>query len=86
MESQKPGNSPKPGPEVVERQRVAKSERRRVFSWTVQNVIKGVRWCCKKDSRFCQSSRDKSLTVGCVRCSEDERAHGERDEGAQVPQ
>ena len=29
--------------------------------------------------------RDKSLTLGCVRCSVDEREHSERDKGAQVP-
>ena len=28
----------------------------------------------------------KNSTECCVRCSEDERAHSERDEGAQVPQ
>ena len=33
----------------------------------------------------CANSKDKSLTVDCVRCSEDERGHNERDEGAQVP-
>ena len=38
-----------------------------------------------KDSQFCQSSRDKSLTKGCVRCSIDEREHSDHDEGAQVP-
>ena len=40
---------------------------------------------CSKDSQFCHLLRDKSLTVSCVRCSEDDRAHSERDEGAQVP-
>ena len=38
-----------------------------------------------KDSRFCQSQKGKSLTVGCIRCSEDEREHSKHDEGAQVP-
>ena len=28
----------------------------------------------------------KILAEGCVSCSEDEREHSERDEGAQVPQ
>ena len=38
MEPQKPGNSPRPGPEVVGRQRVAKERAtQRVRSWTVQN-------------------------------------------------
>ena len=27
----------------------------------------------------------RSLTEGCVRCSEDEREHSKRDEGARVP-
>ena len=40
---------------------------------------------CIKDSRFFQSYKDKSLTVGRVRCSEDEREHSKHDEGAQVP-
>ena len=43
MEPQKPGNSPGPGPEVVERQRVAKEwAAQRVRSWTVQNEMRGV--------------------------------------------
>ena len=43
MESQKPGNSPGSGPEVVERQRVAKDRAaQRVCSWTVQNEMRGV--------------------------------------------
>ena len=43
MEPQKPGNSPRPGPEVVKRQRVAKERAaQRVCNWTVQNEIKGV--------------------------------------------
>ena len=41
--AQKPGNSPGSGPEVVERQRVAKEGvAQRVRSWTVQNEMKGV--------------------------------------------
>ena len=40
MEPQKPGNSPRPEPEVVERQRVAKElAAQRVRSWTVQNEM-----------------------------------------------
>ena len=35
-----------------------------------------------KDSRFCQFKTDKSLTVGCVRCSDDNREHSERGVGA----
>ena len=43
MEPQKPGNSPEPGPEFVERQRVAKERTaQRVRSWTVQNEMRGV--------------------------------------------
>ena len=37
------GNFPRPGPEVVERQRVAKERvAQRVRSWTVQNEMRGV--------------------------------------------
>ena len=46
----------------------------------------GVHRRCKKNSRFCQSWRDRNLKKGCVHCSEDERGHSEHDEGAQVPQ
>ena len=43
MEPQKPGNSPGPGPEVLERQRVAKEQAaQRVRSWTVQNEMRNV--------------------------------------------
>ena len=43
MEPQKPGYSSWPGPEVVERQRVAKERAaQRVRSWTVQNEMRGV--------------------------------------------
>ena len=43
MEPQKPSNSPGSGPEVVERQRVAKERAaQRVRSWTVQNEMRGV--------------------------------------------
>ena len=43
MVPQKPGNSPGPGPEVVERQRVAKERAaQRVRSLTVQNEVRGV--------------------------------------------
>ena len=43
MEPQKPGNSTGPGPEVVQRQRVAnEGAAQRVRSWTVQNEIRGV--------------------------------------------
>ena len=40
---QNPGNFPGPGPEVVEKQRVAKEQAaQRVRSWTVQNKIRDV--------------------------------------------
>ena len=43
MEPQKPGNSPRPGPEVVKRQRVAKEQAaQRVRGWTVQNEMRGI--------------------------------------------
>ena len=43
MEPQKPGNSPRPGPEIKKRQRVAKERAaQRVRSWTVQNEMSGV--------------------------------------------
>ena len=43
MEPQKPGNSPGPGSEVVQRQRVAQEQAtQRVRSWTVQNEVRGV--------------------------------------------
>ena len=83
MEPQKPGNYPGSGPEFVERQKIAKEQAAQtVHSWTVQDQMRGVRRRCRKNSRFCQSYRDKSLTVGCIRCSEDEREYSERDEGA----
>ena len=43
MESQKPGNSPGPGTEVVERQKIAKERAtQRIRSWTEQNEMRGV--------------------------------------------
>ena len=86
MEPQKLGNPTGPGTEVVERQQIAKERaRHRVLSWTVQNEIRGVRKRCWKDYRFCQFYRDRSLTEGCVRCSEGDREHSEHDVEAQVP-
>ena len=42
-EAGQPGNSPAPGPEIVERRRVAKERTaQRVRSWTVQNEMRGV--------------------------------------------
>ena len=82
MGLQKPGNSPGPETEVVERQRITKEgAAQRVRSWTVQNEMRGVLGRMSadgmKDSRFCQSQKDKSLTAGCVRWSEDETTHSE---------
>ena len=43
MEPQEPGNSPGPGPEVAERQKIAKKRAtQRVRSWTMQNKMRGV--------------------------------------------
>ena len=43
MGLQKPGSSPGPGPEVVQRQKIAKQRAtQRVRSWTVQNEMRGV--------------------------------------------
>ena len=42
-ETKKPGNFPGPGPEVTERQRVAKERAAQILrSWTVQNEMRGV--------------------------------------------
>ena len=43
MDPQDPGNSPGPGPEIVERQKTAKERAaQRVRSRTVQNEMRGV--------------------------------------------
>ena len=43
MQALKPGNSPGPGPEIVERQRVTNERAaQRVRSWTVQNEMRDV--------------------------------------------
>ena len=88
MESQKPGNSPGPGPEVKEKSSVAKERAAKgVRSWTVQNETRGVlRRVSAGAARWILNSREMNLTEGCVRCSEDEREHSERDEGTQIPQ
>ena len=79
------GNYPGPGTEVVERQKIAKERAtQRIRRWTVQNEMRGVRKRCSKDSRFCQSWRDRSLTENCVHCSEGERDHSEHGVEAQV--
>ena len=52
------------GTEVVEREQIAKERAtQRVRSWTVHNEMRGVRKLCRKDSRFCQSYRDRSLAL-----------------------
>ena len=37
-----------------------------------------------KDSQFCQFKNGKSLTVGCVRSSDDDRGHSDRDKKVKV--
>ena len=85
MESQKPSNPPRPGLEVLERQRVAMERAAKRFrSWIVQNersVL--VRITEGAESRILNSAIC-SKTEGCVRCSENEREHNERDNGAQA--
>ena len=90
MESQKPGNSPGPGTEVAERQKIAKKRAtQKVRSWTVQNETRGVlgRVSASAARRISNSanSRDRSLAEGCVRFSEGEREHSEHDVEAQAP-
>ena len=59
--TQKSDNSPGLGPEVVERQKIAKERAaQKVRGWTVQNEMRGVlgrvfRTRCAKDSQFCQT-------------------------------
>ena len=61
-----------------------------VCSWTLKNEMTSVlgRVSTGAAGRILDSAnpREKNLTEGCVRCSEDEREHSEHDEGAQVPQ
>ena len=42
MEPQKPGNSPRPGPEVIETESRQRASGEKVCSWTVQNDMRGV--------------------------------------------
>ena len=89
IEPQKPGNSPRSGPEVVQRQRVAKEwAAQRVRSWTVQNEMRDVlrRVSTGAARRILGSANPRELKEDCVHCSEDERGHSEHDDGAQVPQ
>ena len=58
----------------MKKQRVAKERAAQIVrSWTVQNEVRGV------------LGRIAARTKDCVRCSEDEKGHHERDKGAQVP-
>ena len=64
MRPQKLGNSPGPGPEVVERQKIAKVRAtQRVRSWTVQNEIRGVlgRVSTGAASRILDSANPKEI-------------------------
>ena len=87
MKPQKPSNSSRHGPEIVERQRVAK-ERQRVRSCTVQYEMKGVleRMLADGAKTILDSREIKSLTEDYVRCSKVERGNSKRDEGVQIPQ
>ena len=56
MEPQKSGNSPRPEPEVVERQKVAKEGApQRIHSWTVQIEMREIL------GRVCAGAARKSL-------------------------
>ena len=69
MKPQNPANSPRPGSEVVERQRVDKVRAaQRLRSWTVQNQIRN-----DSAGRILDSREIKSSTYGCIRWSADER-------------
>ena len=66
MEPQKPGNSPWPGPEVIERQRVAKELAvQRVRSWRVQNEMRGVLGQLSTDAagRILDSANPREITT-----------------------
>ena len=66
MEPQKLGNSLGSGPEVVERQRVAKERAmQRVHRWTVQNEMRGVlgRVSTGAAGRILDSANPKEITT-----------------------
>ena len=91
MEPQNPGSSPGPGPEVREKQKVAKEQAtQRVRSWIVQNETScpgsDDRMRCINDSRFYRFLRDKNLTEGYIRCHKDEKGNSERNQETQFPQ
>ena len=64
MRTQKPGNSPELGPEVVERQKIAKERvTQRVRSWIVQNEMRGVvgRVAASAARRILDSSNSREI-------------------------
>ena len=64
MEPQKPGNSPRSGPEVVERQKVAKEGAvQRIRSWTVQNEMREIlgRVCAGTAGRILDSANPREI-------------------------
>ena len=64
MEFQKPGNSPRPGPKVIERPKVAKKRAaQRVRSWTVQNEMRGVlgQVCAGAAGRILDSANPREI-------------------------
>ena len=64
MESKKPNNSPGFGPEVVERQRVAKERiTQRVHRWTMQNYKRDimVRVCTGAARRILNSANPREI-------------------------
>ena len=85
MESQKPGNSPGPGREVVERQRIAKERAaQKVCSWTVQNEVRGVLGRMTAGAAgWILDSGIKSFPKAASVASKTRR-HSKRDEEAQV--
>ena len=91
MEPQKLGNSPRSGPEVVERQKAAKERLvQRVHSRTVQNKMRGVLGLVSTGAagRILDSANPrkiKNFTEGFVCCTVDKGEHSEHDKRAQVP-
>ena len=66
MEPQKTGSSPRSGPEVVERLRVAKERAaKRVRSWTVKNEMRGVlrRMSAEAAGRILDSANPREITA-----------------------
>ena len=90
MELQKPDNSPRPGPEIAKKQRVAQERAaHRVRSWIAQNQMRGVLGQCPQALHEGFSIllflKRQSLLEGYFRCSVNDKKHSVRDEGAQVP-